>query len=381
MKPFRKTILSQPSWGISTREVALWLTQTGGMLGPVSFHFGRRQVLPFSVAPWHSEKLDSSIPPILRVLRGDFFCMPFGANTTRFGREHHPIHGECANGRWKLVAGEQSRDGARLECTFEGRIRKVHVRKIIELRSGHHAIYQRHVVTGAGGPMCFGQHAMLKFPDAPGSGLISTSPFKLGQVFPEPVERPENRGYSALRPGAEFESLTSVMTLTGEPADLSTFPARRGFEDLVILAADDLLEFAWSAVVIPSQRWVWFSIRDPKVLASTILWISNGGRHYPPWNGRHVNVMGIEDVTANFHYGLAESVQENPLSRRGVRTCVELKARAPLVVNHIMAVAEVPAGFDRVEQMAPGDGGVTLRSTSGTGVYVPLDLSWLRGGS
>ena len=44
------------------------------------------------------------------------------------------------------------------------------------------------------GPVNPGHHAIIKFPDEPGSGVISTSRFVYGQVCPEPVERPENPG-------------------------------------------------------------------------------------------------------------------------------------------------------------------------------------------
>jgi hypothetical protein len=129
--------------------------------------------------------------------------------------------------------------------------------------------------------------------------------------------------------------------------------------------------------VFPAERYVWFSLRDPKILASTILWLSNGGRHYAPWNSRHVNVMGIEDVTSFFHPGIAESVVENGLTRRGVKTSIELSKAKPLVVNHIMAVADLPQGFDQVAAIVPRDASVTLRSKNGTSFDVKLDASWL----
>ncbi len=76
-----------------------------------------------------------------------------------------------------------------------------------------------------------------------------------------------------------------------------------------MLTADPKLPFAWSAVTFPKEGNVYFALRDPRVLRHTLLWISNGGRHYPPWNGRHTDVMGIEDATSYFHYGLAESAR------------------------------------------------------------------------
>ena len=40
------------------------------------------------------ERIDRSQPPVIRVLRGDFFCMPFGGNEGSFRGERHLVHGE-----------------------------------------------------------------------------------------------------------------------------------------------------------------------------------------------------------------------------------------------------------------------------------------------
>jgi hypothetical protein len=253
------------------------------------------------------------------------------------------------------------------------------VDKYISLATDHDAIYQRHVVSGMSGPMSFGHHAMLRFPDETGAGIVSTSRFVYGQVFPEPMERPESRGYSILEPGAEFETISEVPTLTGETADLSRYPARRGYEDLVTLVSDDSMPFAWTAVTFRKQRYAWFALKDPRVLRSTIFWISNGGRHYPPWNGRHVNVMGLEEVTSYFHPGLAESVAENPISKRGYPTHAQLNPNRPLVVNYIFGVTAVPVGFERVDTIEAADGGVILRSGR-ISVRVPIDVPFLTAG-
>jgi hypothetical protein len=111
-----------------------------------------------------------------------------------------------------------------------------------------------------------------------------------------------------------------------------------------------------------------------------VMWISNGGRHYPPWSSRHVNVLGLEEVTANFHYGLAESAAaDNPIARRGFPTAIDLDPKRPTVVNYIMAVASIAEGFDRVEQIERIGRGVALRSASGQVVEVPMEIAFLEG--
>jgi hypothetical protein len=380
-QPALRTVLGQPSWRLATPQVEVFVTRQGGHVGPVKFKLeGRRTLAPFSVAPWAQEQeiqRDRNTPDIIKVLRGDFFCMPFGGNATPYRGERHPVHGETANAKWKF----ESKAGDSLRLSLRTKIRRARIEKTIRLRRGDRAIYSRHVISEARGPMNFGHHAMLQFPDSPGSGLVSTSPFVYGQVYPKPVEQPENRGYSILKPGAEFDSIERVPMITGETTDLSRYPARRGFEDLVMLISVPDPPFAWTAVSFPNEGFVWFALKDPRVLPNTIFWISNGGRHYAPWNSRHVNVMGLEEVIGNFHEGLAESAAENPLSRRGYKTSVPLDPNRTLVVNYIMAVAAIPRGFDRVTSIEPsGADGVVLRSASGQRVAAPLDLAFLQGG-
>jgi hypothetical protein len=144
-----------------------------------------------------------------------------------------------------------------------------------------------------------------------------------------------------------------------------------------MVVSDPHVPFAWTAVVFPKERYAWFALKNPRVLRNTVFWISNGGRHYPPWSGRHVNVMGIEDITGYFHHGLAESASPNALSRKGMRTCVELVPEDPLVVSYIMGVTAVPAGFQRVSSLTKCAGGVELRSASGGKVRVPVALEFL----
>ena len=348
-------------------------------MGPVTFDRQGRKIRPYSVAPWAEEPVDHSVPPILRALRGDFFCLPFGGNATPFGGEKHPVHGETANARWRLESLEAKGGRTCLHLSLRTKVRPGRVDKRIWLMDGENVVYSQHVVSGMSGPMNLGHHAMIKFPDAPGSGHISTSRFVYGQVVPENFEFPEQGGYSWLKVGAEFTSLEQVPTLDGRTADLTSYPARRGFEDLVMLVSDAEQPFAWTAVTFPEKGYVWFALKDPRVLRETVFWISNGGRHYPPWSGRHVNVMGLEEVCSYFHFGLAESAKSNPLSVKGIPTCITLDARKPLVVPYVTGVAMVPRGFDRVASIraAEGDCAILLESASGKSTTAAVQLDFL----
>ena len=378
--PEKQIIFGQPSWVVRSSKVEAFVTETGGHLAPVIFDRKRRRIQPYSVSPWWNEKLSADTPTILKVLRGDFFCLPFGGNNDGFHGERHPVHGETANRRWKFENLECAKGRTTLHLSLKTRIRRGRVDKRITLRDGHNAVYCQHVVSGMRGPMNFGHHATLKFPDQPGSGVLTHSPIEFGVVTPDAAENPEMFGYSTLKPGARFSQLNRVPTMMGEWANLSRYPARRGFEDIVLLATKPASPFAWIAVTFPSERYVWFALKDPHVLRQTLLWHSNGGRHYPPWNGRHLNVLGIEDLTSFFHYGLAQSARRNQLNTLGLQTCFPMSPKKSFIVNYIMAVAIVPRGFNDTQRIVPTPGGVKLISSTGKSVTVPLRTDFLHTG-
>ncbi len=381
--PDEVTIAGQPSWLVQSPKVHAYVSMTGGHLAPVFFDLGAgRKVQPFSIPPWAEETLDDATPALVRVLRGDFFCLPFGGNGDVFNGETHPPHGETANGQWNLTDFRVKKDRTTIFLSLKTAVRDGRVDKRIMLRHDQTVVYQQHVIQGMTGAMPLGHHANLKFPDKEGAGLISTSRFVKGQVLPVPFETADKKGYSALKPGAAFDSLAKVPTVFGDMADASRYPARRGYEDLLMIAADQSATLAWTAVVFPQEGWMWFSLKDPKILRNTVMWISNGGRHYAPWNGRHVNVLGLEDVTAYFHLGLKPSVEPNPWSDAGFPTAVTLNPdpKKPLVVNYIIGVAAIPPAFSRVHTIEPrkDNKAIIITAEGGGRTEVPVDLSFLK---
>jgi hypothetical protein len=108
--------------------------------------------------------------------------------------------------------------------------------------------------------------------------------------------------------------------------------------------------------------------------------MSNGGRHYPPWNGRHVSVMGLEEVTSYFHIGLAASAKPNPFNDKGVPTVLQLSPTKPAVVNYIMAVVATPPNFTGVKMIEVDNKGCTLLSESGKRVKCAVDTAFLKSG-
>lgn len=377
-------VQGQHSFLLGTRDVELAVTRTGAMLGPVTFFpKDAEPIRPYAVAPWAEETLPADVPPMLRALRGDWFCSAFGENGEPHRGQRLPPHGETANREWHEIQHRETSEGCWLQLGVDMPLQGGQCQSTTALLAHQSTIYQRHDLSGLSGPINPGHHATLAFPEAKRAAKLSFSSLIHARTYTEPTARPEDRGYSWLQADQEIVNLRTVRCIDGSTTDLCRYPARRGFEDLAILCADPTQEFAWSAVTFPEQRYVWFALRDPKQLASTLLWFSNGGRHFPPWNGRHVNVMGIEDITAFFHVGLAASVRENLLTERGIPTCLRPDPQGRLSIFYLQGVARIPADFDVVADIEGHwrDNSIVLRAASGAAVAVQCHLDFLRTGT
>ena len=380
-----KEIYGQPSFVLENELVSLAVTKLGGHMAPVVFGAANdRQICPYYISPWQDENHADMPAEVLVPLRGDFFCLPFGGNATRYQNQKHPVHGETATAEWTFVDSETLEPGiSRLRLVLDTRVRKGRVTKEITLRDGHPVIYQRHCVEHFVGPTPVGHHAILAMPDEEGTFTISTSPFRLGMTNPGVFSDPALGEYQMLAEGETFGDVREIPTLFRDPAvvDCSRLPLQRGFADLFAVVADaesSAGKPAWTAAVNTSENWVWFSLRDPKKLPMTAFWLENHGRHSFPWNGRN-KCLGVEDICGYFADGIAASAGANVLTEQGIPTTVECREDLPLDIRSIQAAVPVPTAFDRVEYIDFGNECVTLISESGSTVEVNIDHSFVLG--
>jgi hypothetical protein len=354
------------------------------MMAPVSFFAGASVSFePYYVSPWQCEE-KTPADPVLQTLRGDFFCLPFGAGGS-YGGEYHDSHGETAIREWDLedagrfeAVGSGEADAGRGKKRVESRtVRHIDfslstsarpgtVHKSVSLVDGHAAVYVRHVLEGFRGAMPLGHHATLKGAPEENPALVSTSSLRYGITAPRETSYHARGEYYALRPLAEFASLRAVPTVWSEnpTADLSVFPARPGFVDIAQVFQQPGEVPAWTTVTFPSEGFLWYSLKDARVLPSTVLWMENRGRHQQPWNGRNC-CLGLEDVCSFVAEGLGPSVVDNPVRSRGLPTAVELSPAQPFVVNYVQGVVAVPEGFRRVVSVEFGPQEITFHDESG----------------
>jgi hypothetical protein len=351
------------SFSLQSDRVALEITELGGHIAPVRFDLGEgKRVNPYSLPPWSPEDFPDQ-PACVRVLRGDFFCFPFGESGSRYSP-----HGETANGEWVLA--DQS-DG---ELVLRRKLQDFagQVEKSVRLRPGDRALYQEHRISGVTGWYNYGHHPILEFPKGARCPL-RTSPFRFGSVYPDGFAGPGER--SALRPGARFSSLRAIPSADGREVSLAEYPAFDGCEDLVMLTAA-AGELAWTAVTFPG--YVWVSLRPVDSFPSTLLWISNGGRPQAPWNGRHLRRLGVEDVCSWFHEGVEPSRQKH-LQTENIPTVRQFEAGQTTRLRQVQFVHPVTGspGLRDLIVVAPDE--IRLDFENGESATASLDAGWLTG--
>ncbi len=367
----------QKAWGLSNGETEIALTVTGGQMAPVRFFAdSENPVEPYYISPWQEESEPVDGPGVLKSLRGDFFCMPFGGDNAHAG-EVHPPHGEVSGENWSFVDGSADRDReSHIELELETKVRPGKVSKRIALRRGHSTIYISHKIEGFSGPVTLGHHAIM-----PGdrTHYLSTPPLITGLTDTAPPPSSSGEYFSA-DPGQFFERLSDVPTIWKDPstADYSVFPSRDGFVD-ILQVFPELPEEGkpmWFTAAVPSHGYLWYSLKSPGILPSTVIWQENHGRHGAPWNGRN-SCVGIEEVLGFLASGLGVSAVENSLTKRGLRTSMELDGVKPLMLKNIQGVCRIPEGFDRVATISFRPGRVIFYSVAGPTAEVEVDWEFV----
>ncbi|MEO5714461.1 MAG: hypothetical protein ABIT37_13315 [Luteolibacter sp.] len=363
-----KFVHGEASHHLATPELDLDVTLRGGHLAPVVFHLPGRDVSPYSLSPWQPEEFPE-IPALLSVLRGDFLCLPFGAQADG------PPHGEVANFVWTKTDS----DDRSLRFVMVTADSGASVEKIISTREGEHAVYQEHRISGLEGDFSYGNHPILDLSGLPeGTARVSVSPFRWASVFPGAFSNPADGETQALKEGARFSDLREVPLADGGTTDLTRYPARPGNDDLVMMmseAATAEQPFAWAAVVF--DGYVWFSLKNAADFPCTLFWMSHGGRTAAPWNGRHVGRIGVEEVCSYFASGVAVS-RRTPLAAEAVPTSRRFHLGETISLRTIHAVALVARDFGMVVKIVPaGDGAVTISGESGAEVTVAVDWRFL----
>jgi hypothetical protein len=289
----------------------------GGMLGPVWFSArGRADFAPLQVAPWADEPGADALPGILRRLRGEWPCVPFGRTDLPDGLPpdwgtRDPGdgwgHGYASNHAWQWL---ETGDLLSLALTIEAPAPLRRLTRVVRATPGTPELLltlQVEVAEPCTLPIAL--HPTLRL-DA-GPVRLELPPH--GAVLSYPV--PAEPGVSRLGPDRSFERLERAPCRDGSTLDLTRYPLPHDTEELLQLrdvGGPVLLHYA-------DAGWALQLDWDHHVLPDLMLWVSHRGRAYPPWNGRHL-ALGVEPVNGVFDLGrVATPPPGHPLAdRRGV---------------------------------------------------------------
>jgi hypothetical protein len=299
-------------WQLQSDRVQVSISSQGGFIHDMLLDGAPT---PLHQAPWLMEPPDPSLPPILTHLKGDFFCAPFGESD--LDPDETRPHGLSSNGHWSAV---QVRDDAG-HWILEGTVSGARIHKHVWLEEGSPMVYQEHVIEGGQGRLPVAHHLMLRL-RAPIE--LRFAPYEWIGTPPKPLEGDPEKGRSLLKYDTRFERLEETPLADGTIRDLSVYPTFDQHEDLLMLRTRRDLEKGWITAVCKEEDWMFFAEKDTQTLPGTVLWMSNGGRFYPPWNGRHTRVLGIEETCSYFHLGHKASAEPNPMSEVGFPTALEL---------------------------------------------------------
>ena len=310
----------------------------GGMLGPVTFLLpDGRQVSPLHVAPWFDDPTRKDQPPILQDLRGEWPCVPFGTDAPRSLSEGWSAtgetfdgagvpHGHSSNAEW--VFTETAPDRITLTCDYAN----THpIRRLTRtIAADPQAPALNITLTVEARRPCrlpIGLHPTLRLPTT-AQARLDPPAFRQGRVFPLDVEPSQG----LLQPGSTFASLTAVPTRTETTLSLAALPLTENTEELVQLTG-----VSGGFRLHHPDNWAVTLDWDTAHFPSLLLWISNRGRAYAPWNSRHV-ALGVEPVSAAFDLGPAVSTAPNPISSMGIPTAQAFYPGEPFITHYRIGV-------------------------------------------
>jgi hypothetical protein len=337
---------------------------------------GGRTVRPLHTAPWVDDEMigrDETLAPNLRWLSGDFFCAPFSASDV----EQAPAHGWPASGVWEHLGTGREGDAVTARFALTQPVMGARLEKHLTLRDGHPFLYERHIFFGGSGRIPVANHAMTRF--GPAGGRLSFSPKAWGETPAKPLEGDPSRGRSALRYPHRFERFSDIELADGSRANLGEYLIAERHEDFVMLVEAPGNALGWAAAVRRDAREIFVSLKNPAELPITMLWFSNGGRDYSPWNGRHLGVLGVEEGRSYGGAGHRGSIADNPLAEAGVPTALDLMPDGAVSVRNIIGGLALPEGWTAVEAVESDREMLRLSGNAGAALEVPCDTEFLRG--
>ncbi|MFZ1471220.1 MAG: hypothetical protein WAT09_19900 [Paracoccaceae bacterium] len=342
--------------------ISAGFTPQGGTLYPLTITDQDTRISPLHAAPWTADEVPPDAPPHQSHLRGDFLAAPMGPGP-------EGLHGPGANGTWAVTPAPPGT----LRALLTGQINGATVIKELSVQDHHPFVYQRHLFIGGQGQIPVANHALMALPNG---AKLSFSRKRWFETLAQPPEPDPARGRSGLAYPRRHEDPTEFPGRDGGPVNLLRYPWGDAQDDFVTAVDDPAATLGWTAVVRPDEGDLILSLKNARHLPMTMLWHSNGGRDYPPWNSRHRGCLGIEEGAALPVLGLSSHETPDPLTAAGQPGLLTLAPHGTTEIRHILGALHWPSGQPIAGVMLEGDT-LTITGDWGAERQVPIRGGWL----
>ncbi|WP_214471048.1 hypothetical protein [Mesorhizobium sp. dw_380] len=328
--------------GLGWAHGALTVQRLGAMLAPVTFILDDgRQVSPMHIAPWSNEPAAEALPGILRKLRGEWPCVPFGYSVPAEGWPENwarvmgspatdeEIHGHGSNHGWTWRASDRGSLSLMLAYPEGGPVERIE-RTVRPDPSAPAIDIVLKIVVRRACRLPIGLHPVFRLPFETGAATLQFGGFDEGRTYPHDVEP----GAALFARNKTFFELTAVPSRTGGVVDASRLPLAADTEELLQIEGVDGVAALANHEDGYRMQLSWQKEHFPSLL----LWYSNRGRKAAPWNGRHV-AIGIEPICSPFGLGPATALADNPIAQSGIATALEFSPEKPFVTRYRIEAA------------------------------------------
>jgi galactose mutarotase-like enzyme len=328
--------------GLGWAHGALTVQRLGAMLAPVTFVLrDGRQVSPFHIAPWVDEPGSDALPGILRKLRGEWPCVPFGYSVSADGwpeewsqvmgspEPNEEVHGHSSNNDWTWMESDGRSLSLALDYPETSPVARVE-RTVTPDPAAPAVDIQFSIVVRRASRLPIGLHPVFRLPAQADAAELELGAFDHGRTYPGDVEP----GAPLFARDATFSSLSAVPARAGGTVDASRLPLAEDTEELLQIQGLDGTAALANHAEGYRVKLSWQKEHFPSLL----LWYSNRGRKAFPWNGRHV-AIGVEPIRSPFGLGPATAIADNPIARSGIPTALEFSLERPFTTRYRIEAA------------------------------------------
>lgn len=306
----------------------IWVQDDGGMVTG-EFELDGQNINPFYSHPWEESEVESGL---LKFLKGDFFCAPFGITPSRDipgfsaekkSQEKEYAHGLSSNGRWSLK--ENNGDHAQIHIDYPNSCINGVNRTISFMQDKKGILFKNEVFVNKDVSLPIGAHPILRLPDKPGAAKLVVPDTKM--LYTYPIKTDET---SIVQTDTMYNDLSETPLRDGGSIDLTSLPLDCCVEEIVMLC-----DVGEGVIQLENREEGYRAVLefDHTKVPNCLLWISNRGRQFEPWNGRNL-CLGIEPIAAAFDFGTDISSSDNKLNQNDIKTCVSITKEQPFVFEY-----------------------------------------------